>query len=103
MISNQSSGHLHFNAMKLLYTNNMVQGLTSISLEDQVDEGCILGKQHRVPFPLGPAWRAQAPLELIHSDLCGPMKTRCLNGRKYFFLILDDYTIMNRVYFLKEK
>ena len=81
----------------------MVQGLTYISFENKVYEGCILGKQHRVPFPLGLAWRAQPQIELIHSDLCGPMKTQSINGRKYFFLILDDYKRMNRVYFLKEK
>ena len=54
-------------------------------------------------FPLGPAWRARAPLELIHAYLCGLMKTPSLNGSMYFFLIVDDYTSMSWIYFLKEK
>ena len=58
MIWHQKYGHLHFNTMKVLDTKNMVEGLPSISLGNQVCEGCIYGKQHRVSFPLGPDWRA---------------------------------------------
>ena len=54
MICHQRYGHLHFNAMKLLCTKNVVQGLPSISFEDRVCEGCIFDKQYRVPFALGP-------------------------------------------------
>ena len=56
-----------------------------------------------MPFPLGPAWRARVPLVLIHADLCGPMKPLSLNSSRYFFLIVDDYTRMSWVYFMKEK
>ena len=41
IIWHQRYGHLHFNSMKLLYTKNMVEGLPSISFENQVYEGCI--------------------------------------------------------------
>ena len=34
MLWHQRYGHLHFNAMTLLYTKTMVQGLPSISFED---------------------------------------------------------------------
>ena len=103
MTWHQRYGHYHYNSMKLLYTKNMVEGLPSISFENQVCQGCIFGKQHRVPFPLGPNWRAQAPLQLIHAYLCGPMKTPSLKGSRYFLLIVDDYTGLSWVYFLKEK
>ena len=56
-----------------------------------------------MPFPLGPAWSARVPLELIHADFCGPMKPLSLNSSRYFFLIVDDYTRMSWVYFMKEK
>ena len=68
LIWHQKYGHLHFNAMKLLYTNNMVEGLPSISFENQVCEGCIYGKQHRVSFTLSPAWRARAQLGCHYVD-----------------------------------
>ncbi|KAL0283840.1 UNVERIFIED_CONTAM: hypothetical protein Sangu_2864800 [Sesamum angustifolium] len=36
---------------------------------------CLQGKQHKKPFPSGTSWRAKAVLELIHTDVCGPMRT----------------------------
>ena len=85
------------------FENQVCEGLPSISFENQVCEGRIFEKQHRMSFPLGPAWRAKTPLELIHENLCGPMKTPSLNGSMYFFHIVDDYTRMSWVQFLKEK
>jgi len=39
----------------------------------------------------------------VHIDLCGPMRKKKLNGEQYFMLLIDDYTIMNTVCFLKKK
>ena len=41
-------------------------------------------------------------MQLIHTDICGPLETS-LGGCKYFLLIVDDFTHMTWVYFLKEK
>ena len=43
------------------------------------------------------------PLEIIHTDLCGPTKTKILQGDHYFMLLINDYTRMTWVTFLKEK
>ena len=43
------------------------------------------------------------PLELMHTDLHGPMRTKGLEGELYFMLLVDDYTRMTWVYFLKKK
>ena len=66
-------------------------------------EGRLLGKQHRLPFSTGKAWRAKDVLELIHTDVCGPMKTSSLNNNSYFILFIDDFSRMTWVYFIKEK
>lgn len=42
-------------------------------------------------------------LELVHIDLCGPTRIGSLNGDKYFMLLIDDYTRMTWVTFLREK
>lgn len=47
--------------------------------------------------------RAQRPLALIHTDICGPMHEESLNGSKYFLLLVDDYSRMQWVYLLKQK
>jgi hypothetical protein len=36
---------------------------------------CTKGKQHLIKFPKEGACRAQDILELIHSDVCGPLRT----------------------------
>jgi hypothetical protein len=43
------------------------------------------------------------PLEIVHTDLVGPTKTKGLKGEKYFMLLVDDYTRMTAVFFLKNK
>ena len=42
-------------------------------------------------------------LELVHSDICGPMSITSLNNNMYFILFIDDYSRMTWVYFLKNK
>ena len=42
-------------------------------------------------------------LELVHSDICGPMSTASLNNNVYFILFIDDFSRMTWVYFLKHK
>jgi hypothetical protein len=60
------------------------------------------GKQTRVRFKTK-EYSTSKPLELVHTDLCGPTRTKSMQGEHYFILFIDDYTRMNWVYFLKEK
>ena len=96
-------GHLNINGLKLLNQKDMVNGLLKIDSFDNVCEGCIYRKQWKKPFPIGKAWRIRCFLELIHADLCGPMRTQTLSGSRYFLLFTDDYSHMSLVYFLKYK
>jgi hypothetical protein len=34
------------------------------------------------------------PLELVHTDLFGPTRTKNIQGEYYFILFIDDYTRM---------
>ena len=81
----------------------MVRGLPLIEKLDSLCEGCILGKQHRESFPSRKSKRANAPLEIVHSYLCGPMKMPSLASSQYVLKFIDDYTINTWVYFLKQK
>ncbi|KAM1224599.1 hypothetical protein COP2_044628 [Malus domestica] len=96
-------GHLHFSGLKQLQDKKMVHGLPQLDGYNGVCEGCQLGKQHREEFPRDQVQRATAPLELIHVDLCGPMKNDSIPGNKYFMLLIDDLTRMIWVYFLRYK
>jgi transposase InsO family protein len=43
------------------------------------------------------------PLEIVHTDLVGPTTTKGLKGEKYFMLLVDDYTRMTAIFFLRNK
>ncbi|CAB4298917.1 unnamed protein product [Prunus armeniaca] len=96
-------GHLNERSIKLLENQGMVHGLPHLEQKSVVCDGCMLGKQHRDSFPLESTWRASNPLELVHTDICGPMKTESLSGNRYFLLFTDDFTRMSWVYFIRNK
>ena len=96
-------GHLNFQSLKYLQQKGMVHGLSMIQEVKEVCEGCALGKQHREAFPKDKAWRAKAPLELVHTDVCGPMDTTTHGGNKYFITFIDDFSRMTWVYFMRQK
>ncbi|KAL5573510.1 hypothetical protein UlMin_023107 [Ulmus minor] len=75
-------GHFNFHGLKILRQKNMMRDLPTIK------------KQHQQPFPFGKAWRAKKPLELVHTDVCGPMRTPSNDQNRYFILFIDDYTRM---------
>ena len=43
------------------------------------------------------------PLELLHIDLFGPVKTASISGKKYGLVIVDDYSRWTWVNFLRHK
>ena len=69
---------------------------------NSVCKHCQHGKQTRVGFKIKEHMNSY-PLEIIHIDLCGPTKTKSLQGDHYFMLLIDDYIRMTWVAFLKEK
>ena len=56
----------------------MVKGLPCIQQPASSCESYILGKHHREKFVSSVSYRAKAPLEIVHMDLCGPMQTPSL-------------------------
>ncbi|KAE8709398.1 Agamous-like MADS-box protein AGL6 [Hibiscus syriacus] len=96
-------GHLNFGGLELLSKKEMVKGLPCINHPDQLCEGCLVGKQFRKSFPKESETRAKKPLELIHTDVCGPIKPSSLGNNNYFLLFIDDFSRKTWVYFLKQK
>lgn len=46
---------------------------------------------------------ASKTLELVHADLCGPMRIKSFGGSQYFMLFTDDYSRMSWIYFQQLK
>ena len=51
-------------------------------------------------FEKGKVWRAKEPLQLIHSDICGPLETPSLSHAIYFGNFIDDFNKKSWFYFL---
>ena len=97
-------GHLNFSSLARLSKHDMVCNLPSIHVpSNHVCEGCILGKMHRFSFPKDANVLATHKLQLVHSDVCGPMRTPSIGGYLYFLTFIDDATRHTWVYPLKEK
>ena len=57
----------------------------------------------REPFPTAGEIRSTRKLQLVHSDVCGPMQTQSIGRAKYFVTFIDDYTRCCAVYFMEHK
>lgn len=63
----------------------------------------MVGKQHREPISKIAKWKAHMKLELIHSDVCGPINPQSNGGNRYFITFTDDFGRRNWIYFLQDK
>ncbi|KAH1107625.1 hypothetical protein J1N35_011393 [Gossypium stocksii] len=93
----------NFRSMARMVSKEMVENFTKSVQNEDVCEVCQMGKQSRLPFPVNTTWRASNKLELVYTDVCGPMKTESLNGSRYFILFIDDSTRYSWIFFLKHK
>ena len=66
-------------------------------------QACVEGILHKKPFQTTGGKRAEEQLELVHSDVCGPMSTPSLSGGLYFLSFIDDYSRYVWIYILKRK
>lgn len=97
-------GHLNEADLKRLSTGNMVDGFADLSKSgSSFCELCIFGKQTRKPFAKVNGARSKRVLEVVHSDVCGPVTPAAWNGTRYLVTFIDDYTHFVTVYMIEHK
>jgi len=97
-------GHLHFDHLIKLKNRAAVRDFPEISKpRDEVCKPCQMGKLTRTQFKSKSVPSTNKPLQLVHLDLCGPSRKECTSKEKYFMLVIDDYSRLTWVEFLKEK
>ncbi|KAI3435603.1 hypothetical protein D9Q98_001666 [Chlorella vulgaris] len=100
--------HLGFEGLSKLKSSNMVTGIHTTTTEFQAAgegslcEACVLGKQHRLPFTAS-GTSSSRPLQLLHTDVCGPLPITSSGGNNYFLTLLDDYSRLSIVIPLARK
>jgi len=100
-------GHLGYDNLATLTSKSMVTGINVTPAEfktanDTFCDPCALGKQHRLPFPTSTSTTTK-PIELLHTDICGPMPVPSLGGNRYLLTILDDYSSYSFTFPLRHK
>lgn len=95
-------GHINYQSLNTMFKNNLVKGvnLKQCVLEKEC-EACAKSKICSQQFSKETS-RSKTVLDLIHSDICGPMK-ESIGGAKYFMTFIDDYSRRIFVYFLNKK
>lgn len=98
------NGILDIQAIHELERHELVSGIgvkhCGVKLNCEI---CLQGKMARSSFPKSSRKKSKAVLDLVHSDLCGPMNTVTPGGRRYFLTFIDDFSRYSTVYLLREK
>ncbi|GKB54691.1 retrovirus-related pol polyprotein from transposon TNT 1-94 [Tanacetum coccineum] len=71
--------------------------------KDHLCSACERGKSKKASHPPKLVPSDHSKLELLHMDLCGPMRVALINGKRYILVIVDDCSRYKWVYFLRSK
>nr|GEY06853.1 hypothetical protein [Tanacetum cinerariifolium] len=100
----QRLSHLNFDYINLLLNKDIVIGLPKLKyVKDQLCSFCELSKPKRSSFKSKAVPSSKGRLNLLHIDLCGPMRVASINGKKYILVIVDDYSRYTWILFLRSK
>ncbi|CAM8949433.1 unnamed protein product [Rhodiola kirilowii] len=93
-------GHISEKGLQVLAKKSLISIIKGTSV-DSCDY-CLFGKQHRVGFK-SKFSRRENLLDLVHSDVCGPMEVESLGHHKYFVTFIDDASRKVWIHLLKTK
>nr|GFC73069.1 retrovirus-related Pol polyprotein from transposon TNT 1-94 [Tanacetum cinerariifolium] len=96
--------HLNFDYINLLLKKDIVIGLPKLKyVKDQLYSSYELSKAKRSSFKSKAVPSSKERLNLLHIDLCGPMRVASINGKKQIMVIVDDYSRYKWTLFLCSK
>ena len=98
----QRLAHVNYNQLRQLERNAVGLSLPC-DKKQKFCEACVHGKMHRTHHKPLKEIKLTEKLQLVHTDICGPMQTKSFGGSRYFITFTDDYSRCCKVYFLKEK
>ncbi|GKB32620.1 retrovirus-related pol polyprotein from transposon TNT 1-94 [Tanacetum coccineum] len=99
-----SLNHLNFGTLNDLARKDLVRGLPRLKFEkDHLCSACQLGKSRKATHKPKMVNTIMEVLRTLHMDLCGPIRVKSINGKKYILIIVDDYSKFTWVKFLRSK
>lgn len=96
-------GHINYRDLWKCHQDKAVIGLKLDERRDEVFcDTCVKGKMTRTPFPKESTKKTEI-LEIIHSDICGPMRNESNGKARYFITFIDNASRWCEVRFLRNK
>src|SRR5581483_11794672 len=96
--------HQNFKDMNKLVSKGLVSGLPETRLtKDTLCSACELGKIKRSSHPPKMETNCKSPLDMIHMDLCGPVRVESLARKKYMLVLVDEFSRFTWLEFLRAK
>ncbi|KAJ9544153.1 hypothetical protein OSB04_023860 [Centaurea solstitialis] len=96
--------HQNFKDMNKLVSNRLVKGLPETRLsKDSLCPTCEQGKMRRSSHPPRMDTNNKSPLDMIHMDLCEPMRVESLARKKYMWVLVDEFSRFTWLEFLQAK
>uniref|UniRef100_A0AAV1TN76 Integrase catalytic domain-containing protein n=1 Tax=Peronospora matthiolae TaxID=2874970 RepID=A0AAV1TN76_9STRA len=97
-------GHIGHRGLDAIVKQNLGVGIDITSVGKwELCNGCALGKQTRVSFQSTTRKPAKDLLDVVHSDVCGPMQTSTFSNKRYFVTFIDDKSRFCTVYLIHSK
>jgi transposase InsO family protein len=96
-------GHLNFRDLNQMQRKRMVLGLPDIKVPSEVCEECVQAKQPKSSFSKDAERRTKDLLEVVYSDVCGPLQVNSLGGNKYFVTFIDNHSRKLWTYLINKK
>ena len=93
-------GHIGVKHMKKLHKDGILESLDYESFD--TCESCLMGKMTKTLFSRTME-RATDLLEIIHTDVCGPMRIEARGGDHYFLTFTDDLSRYGYIYLMQHK
>ncbi|GJW61581.1 retrovirus-related pol polyprotein from transposon TNT 1-94 [Tanacetum coccineum] len=104
MVLHRRLSHLNFDTINLLSKYDIVTGLPKLKfVKDHLCSSCELWKAKCKSFKTKTIPISKRQLQILHMDLCGPMRVESFNGKKYVLVIVDDYSRYTWTHFLRSK
>nr|GEW04147.1 hypothetical protein [Tanacetum cinerariifolium] len=96
--------HMNFDTINLQSKNDIVIGLPKLKfVKDHLCSSYELGKAKQKSFQTKTTLSSKRRLQLLHIELCGPMRVASINGKKFVLVIVDDYYKYTWTHFLRSK
>lgn len=95
-------GHMCQGNLEKLVKGKLVNGIENLDIgKIEFCQSCVQGKLTRSRF--GTRTVAKRLLEIVHTDIAGPITPIAYDGGKYFLTFIDDYSNFVCVFILKNK